>query len=64
MISGKAILSWPVSAVTISVAIEATESDHQRLRGLLEAMSCVAAIEAKNLEISKREAQAQSITGQ
>jgi hypothetical protein len=30
MITGKATLSCPVSAVTIKVAIEATESDHQR----------------------------------
>ena len=32
MINGSAILNCPVSAVTIKVAIDATESDHQRLR--------------------------------
>ena len=28
-----AMLNCPVSAVTINVAMDATESDHQRLRG-------------------------------
>src|SRR6185503_2339614 len=32
MINGRAIFSWPVSSVTINVAIDATDSDHQRLR--------------------------------
>jgi hypothetical protein len=33
MISGKAMLNCPESAVTINVAREATDKDHQRFRG-------------------------------
>jgi hypothetical protein len=32
MINGNAMLNCPVSMVTISVASEATDKDHQRLR--------------------------------
>jgi hypothetical protein len=32
MIAGSAILIWPLSAVTINVAIDATDKDHQRFR--------------------------------
>ena len=44
MIAGSAMLSWPESAVTISEAIDATDSDHQRLRLLLWTMSIVLAL--------------------
>jgi hypothetical protein len=32
MITGIAMLNWPVSAVTINVARDATDKDHHRLR--------------------------------
>jgi hypothetical protein len=32
MINGNAMFNWPVSTVTINVAKEATDKDHQRLR--------------------------------
>jgi hypothetical protein len=39
MIAGSAILIWPLSAVTINVAIDATDKDHQRFRRGKEAMA-------------------------
>jgi hypothetical protein len=44
MINGSAILSCPVSTVTINVARDATDSDHQRLRTVIDECFCGEAI--------------------
>jgi hypothetical protein len=40
MINGIAILNWPVSAVTINVAKDATDKDHQRCPLEIEDFFC------------------------
>jgi hypothetical protein len=54
MINGKAMLNCPVSAVTISVASEATARDHQRWRTGAEDLLCGEVIEGFEVSGSLR----------